>query len=611
MKMKYLSAVIFLTAVTPAFAQPTYSISRLGLTGSLYTNQVGGITQHTSLLGLFGTTQSPVGCGTSTAFYSQQTSLATEHAWIWTPSTGSFAVGPTDSEHTSLAGLRASAPLVADNTGLIAGTAQRYSQTMEATLGESAWAWTSLGGRVRIGLVGTGYTNAAQRQASRPLAAGGGYVGGRSDYFGSSSDFQSLHAWTWSPTSGTVRVGLFSSDYSNPSSRQFSTLTHMTESGIAAGHSARFAGTDNEGRDAWTWNATSGTTRIGLIDPEFVSSNGTRFSTPETTSGTGYVGGYSNRYSGSLFPQGQVAWIANPAGVTQRLGLNDPSHTSPQGFQDSSVQTINSNGVAGGRSGRYLAGGANGGASAWIQPFGGSATQVGLTAGEHTNSNGIRQSSVGFINSSSVAVGGSTSYFPNSNVGSSAWRWTSGGGTERLGFYNGFYVSTNNGITQSAAIGLNEAGQVAGYSMNYEFPFGGGRQRAWFFDPVSSQTILITLNVPHDPVFWITEPALLTEDGFVFGRYNSALPGTTTKAFAWSLETGFFDLGMQVSGGLGQDFWERLSGVRSTIRSSFVAGLGVRSDVGGSIYYVLQVPAPSSALAIVSIASMIVLRRRK
>lgn len=161
----------------------------------------------------------------------------------------------------------------------------------------------------------------------------------------------------------------------------------------------------------------------------------------------------------------------------ERIGLTDSEHTRADGYQSSSIVS-SQYGFVTGSSSRY-SGSKDLGSSAWL--YQNNLTQrIGLTGAEHTRSDGQQWSGASRINRSGDAIGSSTRYSGNSNVGNSAWLFHDGI-TTRLGFTDSAHTNPVDGYQQSTANRLNDAGDVAGTSTRYSSQGGQNGQSAWFY----------------------------------------------------------------------------------------------------------------------------------
>jgi hypothetical protein len=198
------------------------------------------------------------------------------------------------------------------------------------------------------------------------------------------------------------------------------------------------------------------------------------------------VSGYSNRYNGGSTQLGQTVWLYDGA-ITNRVGLVGSEHTRNDGYKFSAF----ANGLSG-YSLRYNGGSADMGRSVWYYD-GANTVDIGFTGPEHTRNDGYKYSNtVGPIVAGRVR-GYSNRYDSGStDMGRSAWLYN-GVATIDVGFTDPEYTRSD-GYKFSEALGLNKAGQVAGYSNRY-IEYNGGTylgQSAWLFDGTTTIDIGLT-----------------------------------------------------------------------------------------------------------------------
>lgn len=231
-------------------------------------------------------------------------------------------------------------------SGYAGGLSLRFNGTENA--GQAAWiANAATGLTSRVGLfTDPEFTSSSNTQSSFvSFLTESGFTGGSSTrYNGSEEDGKA--AWVARISTGaTTRVGLFSgSEFTSSTNTQSSTLSFLTESGFASGSSTRFNGSDEAGQAAWVANAATGTTtRVGLTDSTHTRSEDYQSSTVTLLTEAGLAVGYSNRYDGST-QVGQTAWIFDLTSDTQIAF--DLSVRSSDGYAYSEINGITSDGLA-------------------------------------------------------------------------------------------------------------------------------------------------------------------------------------------------------------------------------------------------------------------------
>ncbi len=165
-------------------------------------------------------------------------------------------------------------------------------------------------------------------------------------------DWTGQSAWLYDGSS-TIRLGLLDVDHTRSSDGfHWSYVTHLTDSGYVAGWSRRFGPGDtararSRGFSTWLYDGSS-TTRVGLFDVDHTRSDGDQFSHISHLTDSGYAAGTSNQRTG-----GRSAWFYDGSSAT-RIGDFDAVHTrSTDGYQDSDVTRLTESGYAAGYSSRF------------------------------------------------------------------------------------------------------------------------------------------------------------------------------------------------------------------------------------------------------------------
>jgi hypothetical protein len=311
--------------------------------------------------------------------------------------------------------------------------------------------------------------------------------------------------------------------------------------------------------------------------------------------------GYAQRYNGSTFT-GYSAWLAND-GSTVNIGLTDTEHTrTTDGYQLNEATALNEAGQALGYAYRFN-GSTDTGQSAWLYN-GASTTIIGLTDAGHTDSStGSKTSYADFLNEAGQATGYSYRYDGSTFTGYSAWLYN-GTNTVNIGLTDTEHTR-DDGFQVNAAEFLNNAGQVAGYASRYDGgnPYKG--QTAWFYDSTIDQTYAMDLDSsirPSDGYSFSTF-SYLDDDGLGLGYYslfdtNSVSLGN--RAFSFTVEDGFIDLGSLVVGGLNDAGWKLLADAIYSTGTGAIIGDGLLTDMtntGSQVAYILTphtVPVPSA-----------------
>lgn len=449
---------------------------RIGFTDTEFTNSVTDEQDSFSS----GLTESGYAYGSSTRYADgAENGNAVWHASALTGDTVRIGLY-SGTEFSSSSDRQESTALSITESGYIRGTSQRYAGA--SGNGQAAWVASVATGTTttRIGLYGEAeFTRSTDdfQSSSVDAVTENGYLRGSSNrYNGAVSAGQA--AWVANASTGTTtRIGLYNeAEFTNSSNNsQSSTALGLTESGYLRGFSNRFSGANAAGRAEWVALASTGTTtRVGLFDgAEFTSTtNDFQSSTSQSLTESGYVRGYSLRYAGAA-DAGRAAWSASAVtGETTRIGLYDgPEFTSTtNGFQYSMAEGLIESGYAQGYSRRY-SGATQVGQATWIANVAtGTTTRIGFYGdAEFTSSlNDSESSTVQSFTESGYARGFSTRYNGAATAGFAAWVATaSTGTTTRIGFYGAGYEDLDNGTQDSSANILTESGYVSGASTRY------------------------------------------------------------------------------------------------------------------------------------------------
>lgn len=348
------------------------------------------------------------------------------------------------------------------------------------------------------------------------------------------------------------RAGLTDAEHTAPDGTQYSDVLAVNAFGRVAGNSNRLANGYNtdfgrpegDGSTAWTWTVASGTVRLGLSDAEHISTSGTRQSFVAGLTDAGLVTGNSTRYQGET-TAGQSAWAWTANTGHTRLGFFDAAHTLVDGSQSSSVRMNNEAGQVIGHSSLMA-----GGSSAWSWTHAGGSVQLGLTDAEHTGSGSEKTSNAETLNQAGRVIGRSQRFGASSgDSGSSAWTWSAGSGTVRLGLTDADHTSAE-GRRNSIGTGLNESGRVIGYSERFvgaTDPFTPGRS-AWTWTEVGGQVQIGLIGAEHTQSngFRSSTPAAVSATGWIAGqsqRFNG-FADAGRSAWAWSSGGGTVEIGL-------------------------------------------------------------------
>lgn len=530
-----------------------------------------------------------------TARYSGFTNLG-KSAWIY-DGNNTIRLGYFDSSYTRSDGYQSTFAAAMNNQGQVIGSSD-YFQGATSTFptGRTAWLYDN-GVITKLGLFDSDHTRSfdgAQFSAASMLNEQGHVVGASGRFVGSTSAGSTQ--WIFDGTD-TVRIGLFDSIHTRSDGYQSGAAQFLNAQGHVAGYNDRFNGTTDMGESAWLYNGSS-TVRIGFTGSDFTRSDGYQNSVVIALNDQGQAAGYSISFKGTSSSWGGGGVWLYDGSTHLELGFTDSAHTRSDGYQFSTVASLNNQGQAIGTSFRY-SGTSSVGTTAWFYD-GANTVQLGLTDTAHTvASTGGQVSSVVALNEAGQIIGGSTRYSGSSYNGGSAWFYD-GQTTTEIGLTGGFYTNPNDGSEDNRAEFLNERGQVAGYTRRYIYGSSGS---AWLYDSDLDQTFDLTLSERSDGRAF-SRIEYLGDDGVALGYYtlydtDDSVIGD--HAFYFSVEEGLFDLGdLALLGGLDitSESWMLLASAIGANVNGDIIGQGL--PAGGYIdqAFLLKasaVPVPAAA----------------
>lgn len=183
-----------------------------------------------------------------------------------------------------------------------------------------------------------------------------------------------------------------------------------------------------------------------------------------------------------------------------------------------------------------------------------------------------------------------------------------GTGPVRLGLTGSRYQASDSDRSDSYATDINEAGQIVGTTGRHDGSNGRGAS-GWFYDPVLGETTELVFSV-RDDGYAFTGPAVLTEDGTVFGLYSlyDGADDLGTRLFAWDQERGFVDLAYRIAN-LSEDGWDQLTNMIDATGGGLVLGHNVLDSESGQRAFLL-VPEPTVCVTLLILAGVCGHRRR-
>lgn len=574
-----------------AAAAPRYSIKTIGLQGSEYTRNDG---YAHSTAWQFNSSGQVIG---RTMRFSGDSQFGNS-TWLY-DGANTYEIGLAGVEHTHSSGLHNIYPERLNNSGHVVGRSIRYNGGAFVR-GTSVWFYDGLN-TINIGLSDEAHTESNGARFSRVFELNdAGHVSGLSDRYNGNVD----HGQTaWRHYAGvTIDIGLSDDEHTKSSGYRWSSTSggDLNARGDVIGYSDRYVG--GLGRTAWIYNGLSNV-KIGLFGPEHVDSSGKWWSDANSLNDTGQVVGRSRRYIGGA-ELGFSAWHFDGVS-TLEIGLTSPEHTRNDGYRFGDARLINNYGKVVGGSERFNGGSVSLGINAWLYN-GTSTVAIGLTDTAFTRLDGYKSSTAAWLNQAGQVSGRSERFLGQANsMGRSTW-YSDGVSSIEIGLIDGDNVRSD-GFRFSSPLTMNELGQIAGYSERYRNDGSIAGQDAWFYDPVSSQTIALSLSSRSDGYAY-SNVHYLSDHGIVLGSYtlfDESDVELGNRAFYFSTAEGLHDLGSLVAGGLPANGWDWLADTFRGNSNRQIVGHGkLSSQSGGQSVYLLtqSIPEPTAAfLALIAV----------
>lgn len=601
------TGTIPLAAQWPATFQ-TYSVARLGLTGSTYTtasgdhwssiqvcghDRVAGVTKRITItdggydgwlwngsastqIGFTGGVYTGSGgyqysraiaynaAGRAAGYSKRITGVSTDNgrdAWVWNGSSH-VQIGYTGTGHTGSLGYQYSEPLSMNGAGTILG--RSYLVTgIDSYYGELLWAHVT--STTQLGLL-SGYSGQYGYQVHQfRLQNEAGQVAGTSRRFTGLSTSLGDDTWVWNGST-TVRINPTAGEYTSSGGNRDSTATHQNEAGTVAGFARRYTGASTvNGGDVFVWNGTA-TTIVGLLDAAHTGASGYRFSQTEGTgtplSSEGRVIGITFRVLGTNTQNGWDAWVYDGT-TTHPIGLAGPGYTGSNGYQQGNPRFLLTTGRVAGISSRISGVNTNEGYQSWVYD-GTTTVPIGLAGGVYTSSTGRLESSVTNLNQRGRAAGVATRYSGSTAIGFGGFFWN-GTSTVPIGLSGGAYTASS-GYQDGSPLAIDEHDHVLGSQKRFTATGAQNGESGFYFDP--------TTGTSHDIGAGVTDlvraadnyaflrPVWLTEEGIALGHfftYANGVGAQVEHCFAYRPDLGFTDLGTLLPGGLANAGWNRLT----------------------------------------------------
>jgi hypothetical protein len=322
--------------------------------------------------------------------------LGGDDAWLYSPTTNTTQkIGFYDALHTvGVNGAHADEIVALNASGQVAGTANHFQNGVAGMLpynGQDAWIYfpaTHL--TQQIGLVDAAHTQTGDYSYHKPIAINdAGQIAGYSSRFNGNTDI-GQDAWLYASATNTTKViGLTDAAHTQTGGYLFNQPNAMNAVGQVAGFAKRYAGSVDEGQDAWLYSPANNTTRlIGLTDAAHTRADGTSTNNTTFMSASGLVTGSAERYNANPDPtmsdEGNDSWLFDPA---SQITYDLVSSPSPGGFASSTVNYLGNDGTV---LGSYdVDGGSIADAFLWTEAGGfhdlGDLIQGGLTAAGWAN----------------------------------------------------------------------------------------------------------------------------------------------------------------------------------------------------------------------------------
>lgn len=259
---------------------------------------------------------------------------------------------------------------------------------------------------------------------------------------------------------------------------------------------------------------------LGLTDTVHTRGDGYQYSKADELTESGFARGVSNRYNGS-FPIGESAWLYDGASVVE-IGLIGPEHTGPGGSRHNRGRQMNESGqVIGYHSLAIQTESFN----AWL--YDGTTTiEIGFTGPGYIRDDGYRAIAAIQLNEAGHVLGYSRRYSGSTDMGLTAWLYD-GAMTIDIGLTDAEYTRANDGYKSSSASQINEAGQAAGVSSRFSGSTSLGNS-AWLYDGTNTVVIGLTgAEHTRSDGYRLSSVGRLNEAGQVYGtsyRFTGSPP---------------------------------------------------------------------------------------
>ena len=546
----------------------------------------------------------------------------------------SFEIGLTDDEHTSNTGVQYNNFVTLNDAGQVAGFTPRYVGTRSN--GSSAWLFNGEE-TVRIGLYDEISTrnDGFQQNLIEHMNQDGIVIGIASRFDGSL--FMGKRAWLYKDMK-TEEIGLTGDTFTRNDGYQLNSVGDLlNETGVVVGITQRFIGSQFSGVSPWYFDGNS-VVEIGLISDGYVRDDGYQSNSVVELNRTGHVIGHASRYE-DMLSRGTSAWIYDGNNIFE-IGLSGGIYTNGDGYQQSLGKQINTAGQVLGTA-QIFVGSVYATYTTWLYD-GNTTFEIGLTGSDYVRADGFRSSEPFALNEAGKAVGTTLRGGESISLGKSVWLYD-GSASFEIGLTDRAHTRSN-GHRLSQPVAMNESGQVIGftYRNNEDRPagmstwlfdginthliglrddvhtredgyqwntvkmlnesgqaMGSGRRydasgfrirggTAWFYDPEHDQTYGRDFSVRASDGFAFSEGVYLGENGIMLGYYHLYEDGNdlVKRAFWFSVEGGFVDLNLKVSG-FDESDWAALEEIIESNNTGDILGTGMLEDIPGQAAFLL------------------------
>jgi hypothetical protein len=475
-------------------------------------------------------------------------------AWVYNPHVANpkpKRVGFYKSKNTNNVGYRLSSIGILNNNGQAAGISNVYFGSRYLK-GETVWIYDG-STTIEIGLLDEVHHNAyGMPDNELKLMNDAGIVAGEARQSG----VDGTSAWVYNGTE-TLPIGLLDAghtDETNNSSKNW--VREINEAGHIAGRAWRnnFNGV-NEGQTAWVYNGSE-TIPVSLSDPKHTYNNFYRYGSVVSLNEAGQALGYSHSYANPA-PAGNSSWLFNGS-TTVVIGLMDDEHTRNDGINRMNAYDLSESGYVLGYSERFSETDVELGESPWrYNSANGETLNISLINAEHTrSSDGFRRSNLYFLNEAGQAAGWAIRYNAAGDEIGTSGQFFDGSTSHAIGLKGAAHTDPSTGYQNNRADILTDDGLVAGAAYRSGDQYLG--RTAWFFD--GTETISMGNLSVNSNGYAFSEITRITDDGIALGFYKKYDENdySVDYGFAYHTDWGFIELGAVIEPDPEQPDWQYL-----------------------------------------------------